>query len=325
MQDKMSFKNRLLDFGRSFIETEKKNKRRISEDELIKAVQLLGAKNGSILLLHMSLNNLGLSVLDVKWLFEVLWKIVGEDGTIVMPTFTYRQTKTNGYIYDVNKTRSDLGWTSEYFRCQSGVIRSVHPTHSVAAKGKFAFEITRQHNSLTPFARGTPYDILYQRNVLILFLGKSPQINTFYHAVEEWGDLPDLYEENIYKMKICDGKEDYYINTKIHNLHWYRRSIERLLLRKGILISCKEFKDFNLYAASSRDLVDFILSKQKGNRYFLTGNICQFILNICLESMRNLFAVIFGEVKYRTKIQFTEKIKFQYNKYIYLVKSFQKR
>ena len=322
----MLIRNRLFVYGKRFIETEKKNKRRITEGELIKVLQLLGAKKGSILLLHISLSNLGLSILDVKWLLEVLWKVIGEDGKIVMPTFTYRQIKTSGSVFDVNKTRSDLGWTSEYFRCQSGVMRSVHPTHSVAAKGKFAFEITRhRRDSLTPFARGTPYDILYQRNALILFLGKSPRINTFYHAVEEWSDFPFLYEEDIYPMKVFDGKEEYYIHTKIHNLYWNRRFIEGLLLKKGILLRCKEFKEYNLYAASSRDLVDFILSKQKGDNYFFTENIYQVIFNICIESMRNLFAVIFGEVKYRTKIQLTEKIKFQYKKYIYLMTRFSRK
>ncbi len=314
---KKFFKSKLLRLGRSFANIEEVNRRKIREDEFIEALQLLGVKKGSVLFLHISLNNLALSVTDIVWLFGAIWKVVGEDGTIVLPTFTYKQFKMPNYCFNVNKTRSDLGWASEYFRCQPGVVRSVHPTHSVAAKGKFAFEITRYHReSITPFGRNTPYDILYQKDAIILFLGKSPTINSFYHAIEEWGNMPELYEEKIHRIKILDVKEEYYTCTKIHRLHWHRRSIERLLIKRGILRRCDKFKDFKLYAASSKELVDFLLSKQNKNRYFLSGNIYQLISDICLGIIINLYAFVFRDLKYKRKLRIIERVKFQVKKYI---------
>ena len=53
----MSFADKLSKLGAKFIATEKINKRKIREDELIKALRTLGVKNGSIILLHISLSN----------------------------------------------------------------------------------------------------------------------------------------------------------------------------------------------------------------------------------------------------------------------------
>lgn len=322
----MSMKSKLLKLGTKAIETEKLNKRKIREEELIGAMKTLGVKKGSVLLLHISLSNLGLSLSEVSWLFELIQKAVGEDGTIVVPTFTYKQFKTTGCVFDISKTRSDLGWASEYFRCQQGIIRSAHPTHSVAAKGRFAYEITRNHQkSLTPFGRNTPYDILYQKDAIILFLGKSPHINTFYHAAEEWGGAPGMYEEEIYEVKIQGYGEEYCANTRIHSRLWHRRPIEKLLLKKGILIKYGEFKDFNLHAASSKKLVDYLLLEHNSNKYFFLGNLCQLIRIVALELMINLYAMLFADARYRRKIYIMGRIKLHSQKYKYFVKKFYKK
>ncbi len=67
-------------------------------------------------------------------LFKEIIKYLGENGTLVIPTFTYSLTKNK--LFDVNNTKSSIGIFSEYFRNIPGTVRSSHPIFSMSAIGK---------------------------------------------------------------------------------------------------------------------------------------------------------------------------------------------
>jgi aminoglycoside 3-N-acetyltransferase len=68
-------------------------------------------------------------------------------------------------------------WTGtipEALRKMEGACRSNHPTHSVAAIGKLAREVTEGHeDAMTPCGMGTPYLKVAGVHGKILFLGAT--------------------------------------------------------------------------------------------------------------------------------------------------------
>jgi aminoglycoside 3-N-acetyltransferase len=72
---------------------------------------------------------------------ETFQDLIGKNGLLLMPTFTY--SATNNEVYDVQKTKSTVGVLTEYFRKKDDVVRSLHPIFSFAAWGKKAPEIIK--------------------------------------------------------------------------------------------------------------------------------------------------------------------------------------
>jgi aminoglycoside 3-N-acetyltransferase len=79
-----------------------------------------------------------------------------------------------------------MGLITELFRRSPGVVRSTHPTHSVAAWGAAARTLIEgHHRAKTPCGEHTPYSRLLDCCGKILFLGTGISVMTFFHAVEE--------------------------------------------------------------------------------------------------------------------------------------------
>ncbi len=70
-----------------------------------------------------------------------------------MPTLSMKDFEHAYDSWHINKT-SDAGYITELFRRMKGVYRSDHATHSVAAIGKLAKELTKGHTAF-----GTRYGI----------------------------------------------------------------------------------------------------------------------------------------------------------------------
>ena len=101
---------------------------------------------------------------------ETFESLVGSNGLLVMPTFTYSATK--GETFEVNKTPSTVGVLTEYFRKQQNVYRSRHPIFSFAATGRDAASYTM----LTDFdslGETSLLGKLYKRNAWYLLFGIS--------------------------------------------------------------------------------------------------------------------------------------------------------
>lgn len=110
-----------------------------------------------------------------------------------MPTLCQVDFK-NSYKTGYMDKPSDVGFLTDYFRKQTYVYRSNHPTHSVAARGKLAYELTYEHTAYGPhlcpygeytFADSSPWNKMYNLNAKILFLGLSDlRSNTMKHLIE---------------------------------------------------------------------------------------------------------------------------------------------
>lgn len=185
---------------------------RFSPADLALALTGLGIGEGDVVLVHSSFNRFEGFRGTPADVIRTLQSAVGESGTLLMPTLPfggsaveYANTKPS---FDVRRTLSRMGLLTEVFRRSSGVLRSLHPTHSVAAWGAKAGQMIAGHERAgTPCGRETPYGRLLDFNGKILFIGVPFDTMTFFHAVEESlaGELPfPVFEESDYAMPYRD-------------------------------------------------------------------------------------------------------------------------
>jgi aminoglycoside 3-N-acetyltransferase len=115
--------------------------------------------------------------------------VVGPSGTIAMPAFPIVGRAvdhlSSGQPFDVRTSPATTGAISERFRCRTGVVRSLHPTHSVAVSGPNAAELVAGHaDAATPFGTDTPFARLIERDALQVWFGCGVGPFTIYHAFE---------------------------------------------------------------------------------------------------------------------------------------------
>ena len=169
----------------------------------------LGIKQGMILLVHSSLSAMGWVCGGPVAVIIALQKVLGETGTLVMPTHstdlsepsqwenppvpeswwqTIRETMP-AYDPDLTPTRS-MGKIVETFRKQKGVLRSTHPQNSFCASGPQASHIVSNHSLAFGFGEHSPLAKIYDLNGFVLLLGVGHSSNTSVHLAEYRADFP---------------------------------------------------------------------------------------------------------------------------------------
>jgi aminoglycoside 3-N-acetyltransferase len=127
-----------------------------------------------------------------------------------LPTHTYCYPAGPGQpapLYDPRATPSRVGRLTEYFRGLPGVVRSIHPTHSLAACGPSGAEICEGHERCnTPCGQGTPYERLVERDTSVLMFGATMDSYTLFHTAEDAAGCPYLYEPSPYDLRVLDAR-----------------------------------------------------------------------------------------------------------------------
>ncbi len=249
-----------------------------SKDALYKDITKLPIKREGTLLIHSSMKSIG----DVQGGADTILDIfieVMKDGLLIFPTHTWAEYNNKGGIFNSLKEPSCVGILTNLFMKRKGVIRSLHPTHSVTALGKEAENyIEGEERFETPCPRKGCWGKLYDRNAQILFIGCDLTKNTFIHGVEEWDSIPDRLSEKKYKVKIIkqDGEEIY---SEIRR-HWnssgdissnYGKLLKPFLYKK----ICKEYKigDSKCYLCEAKRMADLTsLFLKKNKDLFINNN-----------------------------------------------------
>lgn len=161
----------------------------ITKDDICFSLELMDIHKGDTLLLHSALTAIGPVEGGADTVIDAFLEAIGSEGTLVMSTLT-------GWFapFDAATTPSAVGWLSEVFRRRPGVLRSLHPVHSVAAYGKNAEAITRDHDKCeTGCGAGTPYLKIASLGGKAVLLGVDMDRNTTMHSMEEAIDAKYLH------------------------------------------------------------------------------------------------------------------------------------
>ncbi|MEW6202534.1 MAG: AAC(3) family N-acetyltransferase [bacterium] len=202
----------------------KASKTIINKKEMIGLLREAGVKKGDIIFFHSSLTALGYVEGGPDVIIEALKEAVGDEGTLVAPAYPFSGSALdfakNTKALDLNTAKSNSGKISEIFRTNHADFRSLHPTHSCVAWGKYAEYLTQGHeNSVTPLGTDSPFrKMLEFPNSKILILGSPFGRVTYFHIIEDMIDFPlKVYYPETFNINILYKNRSYDIRYKIHD------------------------------------------------------------------------------------------------------------
>lgn len=159
-------------------------------EDLKCALRQLGLAPGDVLMVHSAFDRfVGFRGGPLE-VVRALQETVGPEGTLLMPTTPFRRSAIeyalNDPIFDARHTASQMGLITEIFRRSRGVVRSNHPTHSVAAWGRHADAMISGHErGDTPCGKCSPYARLLDCDGKILLAGVADHTMTFGYVLVE--------------------------------------------------------------------------------------------------------------------------------------------
>ncbi|GAH51465.1 unnamed protein product, partial [marine sediment metagenome] len=104
---------------------------------------------------------------------------------------------------------------------QNDIFRSIHPTHSISAKGKYAKKITETHHiGNKTYGENSPWAKIIELNGKFLGIGINLAWTTQYHYIEDI--MNDKFPikvkiDKIYKIK-CKIDENKYVDVNVQPL-----------------------------------------------------------------------------------------------------------
>lgn len=158
----------------------------IHQTDIADAFRHCGIGRGDVLMLHsdaMVLAQLPPMCAEERYntFFSALDGVLGPEGTLVLPTFTYSFAKSQAF--SVEETPSSVGALTEHFRRMPGVLRSRDPIFSMAARGRLA-EVFASVPIEDCFGRRSAFGLLHDNDASIACLGCKFEF-TFIHYVEQ--------------------------------------------------------------------------------------------------------------------------------------------
>ena len=175
----------------------------VTEGDIVEGLRRLGVGAGDVLFCHSSLSSFGRVQGGAEAVIRALISVVGEEGTVAMPTFSYNFPSERP-PFDPATSPSVVGRVTEVFRTWPGTLRTSQPTHSVSARGPRAEFITRPYGNLRPYDKHGPFGKLYRLGARILFLGCGMSPNSTLHACEDWAEMPYLGSVEVH-IRQADG------------------------------------------------------------------------------------------------------------------------
>jgi len=173
-----------------------------TKNDIVQGLKNLGITPTDTLLVHSSMKAIGEIEGGADTVLDAFLDYM-KDGLLIFPTHTWAQMNDEYDIFRPSTEPSCVGLLSNFFMKRPNVLRSLHPTHSVAACGVDAKDYTSGEEEWdSPCPREGCWGKLYDRNAKILFLGCSLKKNTFLHGVEEWNLIPNRLTDTHRKYKI---------------------------------------------------------------------------------------------------------------------------
>jgi aminoglycoside N3'-acetyltransferase len=174
--------------------------------ELVAQLRSLGVAPGDLLMVHASLRALGPVQDGPAGLVQALLDAVEDAGTL-MAFVSWEQSPYEATLNGRQLPEAErLAWPAfnpaaappyrgfgalNHFICaHPQARRSAHPDASMAAIGRLATEMTRDHGLLDGYGPGSPLERLVRRGGKVLLLGAPLDTVTVLHYAEAVADIP---------------------------------------------------------------------------------------------------------------------------------------
>jgi len=182
------------------LEERRRLKVHVSKEDIKAGLRKLGLRKGDIVGVHSSLSSFGYVEGGADAVIDALLEVVGEEGTIVMPTHSANllevertpEEKAMGVTwlfkilpYDPKETPCRTGTIPETFRKRKGGVRGSHPSNSIAALGPKAEELVEGWHKVL------------EAGGYILLIGVGLSVCTAMHLAEKRVQFPEHILEKI--------------------------------------------------------------------------------------------------------------------------------
>ena len=155
--------------------------------DLAADLRRLGLRPGDRVVVHSSLRSIGRVDGGADAVVGSLLDVLGDDGLLVAPAFTYRAGR-----FDPRAEPGATGRIAEAIRTHPAAVRSWHPTHSVAAIGLAAAALCAGHHLVGGLSVGSPLDRLARQDGCVLLVGVGHAADSTVHVGEARAGVPYL-------------------------------------------------------------------------------------------------------------------------------------
>jgi aminoglycoside 3-N-acetyltransferase len=248
----------------------------LDEDQIESELRNLLSNSPEILVVHSSLSACGYISGGPE---AVIRAIERTTQNVVMPTHTYCYPRGRGGeppIFDPRTTPSRAGRITDVFWRQANSLRSVHPTHSLAARGPLAEEIIRDHQACeTPCGRGSPYERLLRMDAAALMFGATMFSYTFFHTAEDAAHCPYAYEPEpcLLRFVAADGSVIEMRSLKQSLDDRTFQQMDRPLQDAGLLQRQQLGRGELLFIPNTAAVHEFLLERFAEDPYYLAAKM----------------------------------------------------
>lgn len=247
----------------------------VTVEEIAQDLRALGLEWGDRVLVHSSLSRIGQVVGGAEAVVNALLEAVGPEGTVAAPTFPFLGSMLE-YIrsdppFDAENTPSEMGAISEAVRRRSEAVRSLEPTHPVAAIGPAAEALTRDHvRSEGSCDEQSPFCKLPALGGKVLLLGTDFRTCTLLHGAEELARVPFIDFETRYPLRGRASGRDYTMSIYCHSTPHPANfpAIEPVLLEQGLL-QIGKVGQAEARLALAADILSVALERLREDPFFL--------------------------------------------------------
>tara|TARA_B100001057_G_C22822918_1_gene940156 strand:+ start:637 stop:1476 length:840 start_codon:yes stop_codon:yes gene_type:complete len=203
-----------------------------------------------------------------KLIFETLKNLLGQNGTIIVPTFSFSFLKLKNFHF--KKTPSTLGYFENFFLKENGVQRSKHPIYSISAWGKNK-KILEPCGNFS-FGVNSPFSNFLDLNVKFLNIGNRwVETCTYVHHLEHLNGINHRFYKPTTGIVNFNGyyKTDTYYNpVRFFNLKSKKAEykIEKYLIKGEMIRELN--KSFYCSLINSRDIYHVGLNILKTKPYY---------------------------------------------------------
>jgi len=256
-------------------------------DDFVKALEEVIWPTDQVVIIHSGIwtfgHLLGVPISQVPdAILDAISGVVGEERTLLMPTFTLSYTKTR--TFNLLETKPETGILGQALLKHTGALRTISALNSFAAKGPHS-GFVRDLQGKTLWGEGTIWEWFEQVDARICSIG-LPLLRaiSIAHRAEEIAQVPYRYFKT-FKGTWCDGrgnvkdwKETMFVRALAARLN-YEPIVESLNKRSLVLTPKGRIP---VESALSHDIVQVTLELLKGDPLIFVSNrgeICDWIKN----------------------------------------------
>lgn len=178
-----------------------------NKEQLKACLKEMGLSPSDSIMVHSSMKSIGAVEGGADTVIDAFLEYFS-DGLLMTPAHTWTQMSEEHSLFDPAAEPACVGIIPNLFLQRPGVVRSLHPTHSIAAYGSAAAAYVQGEEACrTPCPPGGCWDRLRSIHAKILLIGVTHARNTYIHSIEEVLGVPERFTSapTLFSLKMPDG------------------------------------------------------------------------------------------------------------------------